>query len=251
MMTNKSLSKKLFQIIGIDVRLSHSKKKRQQIEFAETMQKNKWLAEFDFKTIIDIGANEGQFAQKARIVFPIANIISFEPIPAIYNLLKENFKSDIHFKAFNVGLGDKQEKIIFWLNEYSPSSSILRMDRHTKHFDFAIKQNQIEIQLEQLDTYAHYIDLSKPYLVKIDVQGYEDRVILGGPKIISGAQAIITEVSFISMYEGQVLFNHIYALLKAHGFKYVGNYEQLYSPVNNEILQADAIFVKEKLNVLS
>lgn len=235
----------MFLLIGLDVRLIKMKHKQRQLEHEEFLRTNKWLIDFGFETILDIGANEGQFAKRARKLFPNAIIISFEPIPTVYEQLKENFKTDFQFKAINVGLGEKQEKIKFLLNEYSPSSSILKMNHHTEHFDFAVKQNEIEIQLEQLDNFAQEIDLSKPYLVKLDVQGYEDRVIRGGINIISGAQMIISEVSFTSLYEGQVLFDQIYTTLKALGFKYTGNYEQLYSPLNNEILQADAIFIKQ------
>lgn len=246
MKTIKSFFKSIFLIVGLDVYLKKTPQQQRQLEHEVLIRNNKWLIDFGFNTIIDIGANEGQFAKKARELFPNANIISFEPIPAVYEKLVENFKTDTHFKAINVGLGEKQEKMKLWLNEYSPSSSILKMDHHTEHFDFAVNQNEIEIQLEQLDSFAQKIDLSKPYLVKLDVQGYEDRVIRGGTNIISGAQMIISEVSFTSLYEGQVLFDQVYSTLKELGFKYAGNYEQLYSPINNEILQADAIYIKEK-----
>ncbi len=245
MKTIKSILKSIFLLVGLDVYLIKTEQEQRQLEHEEFIRTNKWLIDYGFNTIIDIGANEGQFAKKARELFPNANIISFEPIPAVYEKLVENFKTDTHFKAINVGLGEKQEKMKLWLNEYSPSSSILKMDHHTEHFDFAVKQNEIEIQLEQLDSFAQEIDLSKPYLVKLDVQGYEDKVILGGTNLLSSAQMIISEVSFTSLYEGQVLFDRIYTTLKALGFKYAGSYEQLNSPINYEILQADAIFIKQ------
>jgi len=41
------------------------------------------------------------------------------------------------------------------------------------------------------------------------------------------------------------LFDDIYKTLFDFGFRYHGNFEQLLSPHTNEILQADAIFIKE------
>lgn len=243
----KEKLKSFFHLLGWEIQRKSSNKEKERIELAILLKNNKWLIDYGFKTIIDIGANEGQFAQKARILFPNANIISFEPIPAVYEKLVENFKTDIFFKAFNVGLGERQEKIKFWLNEYSPSSSILQMDHHIEHFDFAVKQDQIEIQIERLDSFNQRFDLSGPYLVKIDVQGYEDRVISGGPNILRNAQMIISEVSFTSLYNRQALFDQIYTSINALGFKYAGSYEQLNSPINNAIIQADAIFIKNNL----
>lgn len=241
----KAFVKFLFNSIGFDIRHNKSSKRFKKIEHEMFLKENKWLTDYQFCTIIDIGANEGQFAKKARNLFPNSLIISFEPIPTIYENLKASFLDDKRFKSFNVGLGQKEEKMKLWLNEYTPSSSILKMNRHTEHFDFAVKQNQIEIRIDQLDNYKSEFDSSQPYMVKIDVQGYEDKVIKGGKEIIKNAQLIITEVSFSSLYQEQVLFDQIYMTLKDMGFKYAGNYEQLYSPVNNEVLQADAIFIKE------
>lgn len=52
----------------------------------------RWLKEMDIKSVLDIGANEGQFASLIRILLPDATINSFEPIPQCYEKLKKNFK---------------------------------------------------------------------------------------------------------------------------------------------------------------
>lgn len=245
MKTIKTLIKSIFKRLGLDINFVRSERYLKQKEEADLRRSNQWLTEFNFHSIIDIGANEGQFAKKVRTLFPETKIISFEPIPSVFEKLRAEFALDKNFKAFNVGLGEKEEKMQLWLNEYSPSSSLLKMDHHTEHFDFAVKQNQIEIQLAKLDSFKNEIDESKPFLVKIDVQGYEDRVIKGGTAVLKQAKMIITEVSFVSLYEGQVLFDQIYSSLRALGFKYAGNYEQLHSPINHSVLQADAIFLRE------
>jgi hypothetical protein len=51
-------------------------------------------------------------------------------------------------------------------------------------------------------------------------------------------------MSFQELYINQPLFNEIYVKLYSLGFKYCGNIEQLYSPLNNQILQADCLFIK-------
>ena len=66
---------------------------------------SRWMKEQKFKSILDIGANEGQFATKIRKLFPDAFIHSFEPLPHVYEKLKENFTADQNFAAYNFALG--------------------------------------------------------------------------------------------------------------------------------------------------
>jgi hypothetical protein len=53
------------------------------------------------------------------------------------------------------------------------------------------------------------------------------------------------EVSFQPLCEGGPLFDDVYRLLREQGFRYNGNVEQLFSPKNGRILQADAIFCRQ------
>ncbi len=79
--------------------------------------------------------------------------------------------------------------------------------------------------------------------MKIDVQGYEDRVLRGGEQTVKRAQVLLVETSFQQLYEGQALFEDILALLRGWGFRYAGALDQLLNPRTGEALQQDSIFV--------
>jgi hypothetical protein len=98
--------------------------------------------------------------------------------------------------------------------------------------------------VKRLDDIAEGLTLAKNLLVKIDVQGFEDQVFAGGVHTIQKAKALIVETSFESLYEGQPLFDEIYAIAKRMGFVHHGNLSQLLSPVDGSVLQADGIFIK-------
>ena len=132
------------------------------------------------------------------------------------------------------------------LNEFTPSSSFLKMNEsHTTSFTYAVNTTQCNIQVKRLDDIASSLNLTVPFLVKIDVQGFEDKVLSGGLETIKNAAIIIVEVSFKELYENQPLFDKIYQTVTKLGFNYSGNFEQLLSPATNEILQADALFIKD------
>src|SRR5258706_11860496 len=74
--------------------------------------KFKWLQDFQLSTILDIGANTGQFGLMCREFFPQANVYSFEPLSDVYVELKKNLAranregNSSSWKAFNIALGD-------------------------------------------------------------------------------------------------------------------------------------------------
>jgi FkbM family methyltransferase len=207
--------------------------------------KDKWLIDLQIKTILDIGANTGQFAQAISTIFPNAIIYSFEPLSDCYKELVKKFESHQNFQALNIALSNKTETTQIYRNQYSPSSSLLPISNiHKDIFPQTCSESVEVIETICLDDIAKDLRIDDPVLIKIDVQGFEDRVIAGGINLISRAKLIIIEMSMEALYEGQPLFDDIYQTLTKLGFQYRGNYEQLYSPQDGRILQVDGIFMK-------
>jgi FkbM family methyltransferase len=205
-----------------------------------------WLRELNINTVLDIGANEGQYAKQIRSILPEAMIYSFEPIPAVYQKLIANGELKYKFKAFNVGLGTKKEFIQMNLNEFSPSSSLLDMtDLHRNNVPLAQKTDKITIEIHPLDMYMNQIDINDSLLIKIDVQGFEDKVIDGGVEIIKKAKAITVEVSFQELYQSQPLFKDVYDRLIRLGFEYMGNLDNYFDQKTGAPLYSDALFIKK------
>lgn len=204
-----------------------------------------WLEEYNFRTIIDVGANEGQFAGKILTVFPQAEIHCFEPLHNVFEKLQSNFKGQKNVFLYNYGLGSANEQKDIFKNEYSASSSLLEMlDLHKTNFDFAVDVVPEQISIKRLDDiFAH--EMARPLLIKIDVQGYEMYVLHGGTSVIMKADVVIIETSFYPLYDGQPLFEDIYNFFINAGYKYVGNVEELLAPADFKILQADAVFIKK------
>jgi len=204
-----------------------------------------WLRELNPATILDIGANTGQFAVAINAVLPNARILSFEPLPDCFDLLKRNMAKAQKFSAFNYGLGDSCGELPFERNAYSAASSFLKMTRvHTQSFPQTAQSTSVKVKTERLDDVAPSLELTEPILAKIDVQGYEDRVLRGGETTLRRASALFVEMSFEALYEGQPLFDSIRRQVEELGFTYSGNLEQLLCPKTGRVLQADGIFVR-------
>jgi FkbM family methyltransferase len=205
-----------------------------------------WISSLGINTVIDIGAHIGEFAMKIHAIVPDASIFSFEPLEAAFRQLQANLAPVPKFHAFRYALGDSNTTEAMHRNEFGPSSSLLPMtDIHKKAFPFTVRDTPETVEVRRLDDLAEDLCLQDNVLVKIDVQGYEDKVILGGERLISRAKLIVIEVSFQMLYERQPLFDEIYRTLRCKGFVYIGSLHQLRSPLDGSILQADALFLRE------
>lgn len=86
------------------------------------------------------------------------------------------------------------------------------------------------------------VTLAAPILLKIDVQGFEDRVIGGAGKFLERVRWVLMEVSFSKLYEGERDFETIVELLNKHGFGFVRPMDFHVSPKTGEIIEMDALF---------
>ena len=126
---SKRIIKKAFNQIGLDiVRISKSPK-----------QSLLGLRNLPIKTIIDAGANTGQFAKYISTLFPEAHVYCFEPLPDPYKELNQWAEGQKSEKviAFNFALGDQETSLeMFCHVEHSPSSSFLASFHTGKTNDF-------------------------------------------------------------------------------------------------------------------
>lgn len=210
--------------------------------------RRRWLLDADIRTIFDIGANTGQFARLANAVWPNAAIYSFEPLPECFESLKSALPANGNFHPMNCALGAAEGTLEFYRAAHSPSSSFLSMtELHKQAFPESIggqESRPLTIAVKTLDSVARSLPIQNNLLIKIDVQGYEANVLAGGAETVKRAVAVITETSFRKLYEGQALFDEIYLKMKELGFEFQGNLEQMVSPADGTVVQADSIFVR-------
>jgi FkbM family methyltransferase len=236
----KSCTKRLFRAVGVDIRR------------VPPFQPYGWLADEGICTVLDVGANVGQFASQIHKTLPQAKIYSFEPLSGCYAQLLCNMKQASGFQAFNHALGDSNGRSQIYRNDFSASSSLLPMEElHKRAFPFTANAKQEMIEIRRLDDVAPQLEMVDNILVKIDVQGTEDKVIQGGAGVLARASILIVETSFKPLYQGQPLFATIYDLLRGMDFVYMGTEDIMRDPRNGRVLQCDSLFMSRSMQVLA
>ena len=226
----KGAAKRALQTIGLDVKFH-----KEPLRF---------LRANGIRTVLDIGANEGQFASHIRKVLPEAKIYSFEPLAGPFRKLVASRRRDRNFEAFQVAVGGEAGEADFEMHGSSVTSSMLKpTERFSKIVATTGVRTQVKVPVVTLDGWAEGRDLATPMLVKMDVQGFEDHVIRGGRETIARAAAVISEVSFAGLYEGQPLFEDILSLMRSLGFRCGGMLGGFCDKQTGEMLEADALFI--------
>ena len=186
----KTCAKSLFRLCGLDVRR------------VPRFEPYEWLKGMNIQTVLDIGANTGQFASKFHRLLPDASLYSFEPLEDCYNELLKKMGHVPNFRAFNFALGDKTGQAQIYRNDYTPSSSFLPMEElHKQAFPYTKHATVQKINVKRLDDMLGKLDIVENVLVKIDVQGTEDKIIIGGEQLLSRTSIMIVETSFKPLYQ--------------------------------------------------
>lgn len=195
------------------------------------------------KTVIDVGANTGQFTVAACNIFKGVIVHAFEPIEKCVDRLRANTSRYKNIHIHPVALGDDCKTAAFHMNNYSLASSLLRLsDKHQAEFSQATERETVSVAVRTLDSNFFDKPLAAPVLMKLDVQGAERMVIEGGRETLQRVDYILMETSFSPMYIGEPCFTEMIDVMRMRDFDLVRPMHFLRSPRSGEILQADILF---------
>jgi len=200
---------------------------------------------FNINTLLDVGANRGQYALQIRSLGYEGRIISFEPTSEAFELLKIVSNNDDKWEIYHYGLGDLNEDLTINLAANSASSSILDMtSEHIESASHAHYTSQESIQIKVLDDIFDDLKLNdKSLMIKIDTQGYEKNVLVGSLKKISKIKIVQLEMSLTPLYVNESLMMDLISYMTEMNFSLYSLENGHYNIETGRLLQVDGIFV--------
>lgn len=206
------------------------------------------LAQQRVETVLDVGANEGQFALELRELGYRGRIISFEPIREVFSILHSRAAQDQKWEVHNLGVGAAEEHLTLHVASGSVFSSFKRPGAYVRNAFSASRIVRDEsVQIIRLDAFlAAQPDLGRT-LLKVDTQGYEEEVLLGAGDRLREFTAIQLELPIAPLYEGQKAWTEMIRYLGDRGFHVAMAKENSYDWKRMRLLELDVIFVNERL----
>lgn len=204
------------------------------------------LSNYGINLILDVGANQGQFARRVRTLGYKGRIVSFEPTSEVFSQLYTRSSADPLWTVAQIGLGNYDGTATIHVSESSVFSSLLpQTPLLNQTYPESTYVKTEEIQIHKLDTiFEQYCQADDRVFLKIDVQGYEPQVLEGAICSFDRVLGLQLELSFAPHYEGEPLMREMQDWLQNYGFTLVSLKPLDHNLRDNQLLQADGLFFR-------
>lgn len=190
------------------------------------------------KSILDIGANVGQFYHQSKNIFSESSFFLIEG-----NKYCEPALRDLNVEYFIGLFSDKIKNVSYFVRKSEPRCTGNSIYREKTNF---FNDNDIDIFNEQ--TYTLDLFFKDKYfdLIKIDVQGSELDIIKGGINIIKKARGVILEMSVEEFNTDAPLYNDVLKFMESLGFIKKETLSKINHPELHHHIQDDVLFINNK-----
>jgi len=172
----------------------------------------------DIDTVVDVGANVGDWTAGVLDVAQPRHLRVFEPSPGVFPIVESRFADRAEVTVVQAAVGDHDGTVSFYVTEHSHNSSVLRPREDAQDLldHGGDVRGQVEVRLVSLDT--SLADIAAIDILKIDVQGFERSVLAGASATLRRTAWVLLEANFVSLYDDDLLLPELHALMLEAGF---------------------------------
>lgn len=202
-------------------------------------------------TIVDVGANRGQFTLVALRFHPGAKITAFEPLPSAGDRFARIFRKNHGVVLHRVALGSRSEDAELNVSAQDDSSSLLPItDLQEATFPGTGLRMLEPVKIKRLDEVLSLEEIPGPALMKVDVQGGDLDVLIGAGELLAAFDFICVEVSFLEFYSGQPMADQVLRFMEESSFTLLGVYNSFLDSRGRSV-QADFLFGRIKPEIIN
>jgi FkbM family methyltransferase len=193
-----------------------------------------------FKTIFDVGANEGQSCHVYAQSFKDASIFAFEPAPLAFKKLSEAFSENRNIRLQNVALGEVDGQLHMHVQGSSTMNRISEEEA----------KETIPVAASRLDTFCETLEIKHIDFLKIDTEGHDLSILKGCGEVLQRIDFVQCEVSANDYNRFHHAFADIFDFMTKRGFFLFKIYGQTYEWGNGGypvLRRFDPVFINLRL----
>ena len=197
---------------------------------------------FTPRTILDIGAQQGDFYRECKMNWEDSKVFMIEATKENEQALK---KTGGRY-SINV-LSDKKKIVKFYKNKKTPSSTGNSIYRElTPEFE----DDKVVVEEVETTTLNDLFDDNSVFdLIKIDTQGSELDILRGGSNVLKNNTAIIIEVSYVNYNSGAPKSEEVFEYMDNIGYKkdiLVGETVSPFWKDGDQVIQQDFVYLNRR-----
>jgi len=190
------------------------------------------------ESIIDVGAAEGTWTEKAIKVWTKARYQLFEPLEERRDVLKK--LQDTHpgqIELVFAAAGSKEGETEFYVSDDLDGSGIAS----------AGSTGRIrKVKIDSIDAMVSRDQLKPPFAIKLDTHGFEVPILQGAEKTMQETLFLIIECYGFYIAPGSLLFWQLCQYMDKQGFRLFDVVDIMRRPTDQAFWQCDAFFIRKE-----
>jgi FkbM family methyltransferase len=214
------------------------------------------LPRLGLNCVIDVGAHHGDFGRFLRDIGFEGRIVSFEPMGESFERLSAAAAGDVDWQVRQLGLGDESQEALLHIFQTTQFNSLLTLTPEgAGRWGSVVDARGTEtIEMRTLDDVfdACVAGISSPRVyLKIDTQGYDQRVIAGGARSLARITALQTELSLSSLYQAAPSMIDALSHVQSLGFAPTAFFPVSFEADGVHVCEFDCVMVRKPLPATS
>ena len=185
---------------------------------------------FNPATVIDVGANVGEWTCMCKRLWPKASVLMIEPLPDCEAPLVR-LAAELPGIRYRRALLGANERASVSFHCCDTASSVLP--------EYESEHPTLDMPMTRLDDYSGCAQL-----LKLDVQGYELEILKGAPKVLSSAEVVLLEGNFLDLHIGVPLAHEVLQFMAERGFVLYDTGDFYRRPLDQALWCMDLVFVR-------
>jgi len=196
-------------------------------------------------SVLDVGANVGQYVRRVRAAGFQGTVVSFEALEDAHGRLVVAARADPHWiGAPRAAVASHAGTVDINVSANAVSSSVLPLTSMLREAAPEVAYvGQQRTPCVRLDSLTELLPAGDLFL-KIDTQGYELEVLRGASGLLPRIVAMQLELSLIPLYAGAPAMVDMLKYLQAHGYELFQLVPALYDARDGRLLQAEGFFLR-------